>query len=89
MTKMERAKKQSEIFLDINSNAKSVSPDILLNISMLKDPFSDIAVARRVVERLNKNGVFANKFELSILEESKIKIASIIKFALRYLVDIS
>ncbi|WP_459842060.1 hypothetical protein [Fusibacter bizertensis] len=86
---MERAKKQSEIFLDINSNAKSVSPDILLNISMLKDPFSDIAVARRVVERLNKNGVFANKFELSILEESKIKIASIIKFALRYLVDIS
>lgn len=56
---------------------------------MVKDPFSDIGLARRVIERLNKKRVFLNRFELSALDESKIKVASIIKFALRYLVTVT
>ena len=56
---------------------------------MVKDPFSDIGLARRVIERLNKKRVFLNRFELSSLDESKIKVASIIKFALRYLVTVT
>ena len=56
---------------------------------MVKDPFSDIGLARRVIERLNKKRVFLNRFELSALDENKIKVASIIKFALRYLVTVS
>lgn len=89
MSAMERAKIQSEIFLEINSNAKPVPADVLLHIEMLKDPFSDIGLARKVIEQLNKKDVFANKFEMSPLSTSKIKIASIIKFALRYLVTIT
>ena len=38
---------------------------------------------------MNKKRVFLNRFELSALDESKIKVASIIKFALRYLVTVS
>ena len=45
-------------------------------------------MARAVIERLNKERIFLNKFEMSALDEGKIKIASIIKFALRYLVTI-
>jgi len=89
MSKIERAQIQSEIFLDINSNAKKVQPDVLLHIEMIKDPLSDIGLARRVIEKLNKKSAFYNKFEMSPLETSKIKIASIIKFALRYLVTIN
>ncbi len=84
----QRAKIQSEIFLDINSNAKSVTPDVLLNIKMLKDPFSDLGIARRVIEKLNKKSPFQNMFELSVLDNSKIKITSIIKYALKNLVNI-
>lgn len=89
MKEAERKQLQSEIFLEINSNAKMVPADVLLHIGMIKDPLSDIGIARRVVERLNRNRTFLNRFELSALDEGKIKVASIIKFALRYLVTIT
>lgn len=89
MTDIEKTQFQSEIFLDINSNSKPVQADVLLHIEMLKNPLSDIGLARQVIERLNKQTPFLNMFEMSSLDGTKIKIASIIKFALRYLVSIS
>lgn len=89
MKEPERKQIQSQIFLDINDNIKKVAPNVLTHIEMVKDPFSDIGLARRVIERLNKKRVFLNRFELSALDESKIKVASIIKFALRYLVTVT
>lgn len=89
MKEPERKQIQSQIFLDINDNTKKVAPNVLTHIEMVKDPFSDIGLARRVIERLNKKWVFLNRFELSALDESKIKVASIIKFALRYLVTVT
>jgi DGQHR domain-containing protein len=86
MSNIEKTKIQGEIFLDINSNSKPVKTDILLHIEMLKNPYSDIGLARQVIERLNKERPFQNMFEMSSLDTKKIKIASIIKFALRYLV---
>lgn len=88
MSAIEIAQIQSKIFLEINSNAKSVPADVLLHIEMISKPFSDIGLARRVIERLNKEQVFLNMFELSSIDESKIKVASIIKFALCYLVTL-
>lgn len=89
MKEVERKQLQSEIFLDINDNTKKVAANVLTHIEMIKDPFSDIGLARRVIEKLNKKRVFLNRFELSALDENKIKVASIIKFALRYLVTIA
>lgn len=88
MSDVQKAKIERGIFLDINTNAKPVPPDVLLHIKGLKDPLSDIGIARAVIERLNKEDIFLHMFELSALDEGKIKIASIIKFALRYLVTI-
>lgn len=89
MKEPKRKQIQSQIFLDINDNTKKVAPNVLTHIEMVKDPFSDIGLARRVIERLNKKRVFLNRFELSSLDGSKIKVASIIKFALRYLVTVT
>ncbi|WP_296812922.1 DGQHR domain-containing protein [uncultured Methanobrevibacter sp.] len=88
MSDIQKSKIESSIFLDINTNAKPVPPDVLLHIKGLKDPLSDIGLARAVIEKLNKGKVFPHMFELSALDNGKIKIASIIKFALRYLVTI-
>lgn len=88
MTDLERRKFESELFLDINSNAKPVPQDVLLFIETLKDPFSDLGVARQVLTKLNDRAPFRNLFQMSLMDDGKIKIASIIKFALRYLVDI-
>ena len=89
MKDVERKQIQSQIFLDINNNTKKVAANVLTHIETIKDPFSDIGLARRVIERLNKERTFLNRFELSELDENKIKVASIIKFALRYLVTVS
>lgn len=88
MPESQKKQIQSEIFLDINDNTKKVAANVLTYIEMIKDPLSDIGLARRVIEKLNKGSVFLNKFELSGLDEGKIKVASIIKYALRYLVSV-
>ena len=77
---------ESKVFLDINSNAKKVPAEILNYIQSIKDPFLDASIAREVIVKLNRNGVFESMFQLSSVVPAKIKIASIIKFALKSLV---
>lgn len=88
MKKEERARIQSEIFMDINSNAKPVPPNIILQIKRIMNPIADESIAQFVIEKLNKEGVFQNMFQISSLDGGKIKTASIVRFALRYLVTV-
>lgn len=81
-----RSKIQSEIFNDINSNAKSVPPNILLQIKRIMNPVADESIAQFVIEKLNMQDPFSGMLQLSSLESGKIKTASIVRFALRYLV---
>ncbi len=89
LSQEQRAKIQSEIFLDINSNATKVPQNVLLQIKRIKNPLDDESIAQFVIEKLNKFGVFNNLFQMSSLDKAKIKTASIVKFALRYLVTIN
>ena len=86
MSSMEKSRVQSEIFLDINSNAKPVASGLLLHIKSLQNPLSDVGLARAVIDDLNSTKLFMEMFESSPLHTGKIKITSIIKFALRYIV---
>ena len=86
---LERGKIQSKIFLDINENAKPVNASLVLHIKKMQDPFADTSIAQDVIERLNRNGVFKDKFRESALSQKGIPTASIIKFALRYLVTLT
>lgn len=88
MPAKERAAIQSEIFLDINSNAKPVPQNVLLQINRIMNPIGDESIAQFVIEKLNKRGIFQNQLQLSALDSGKIKTASIVKFALRYLVTV-
>lgn len=88
MSEEERLRIQSEIFVDINSNAKPVPPNVLLQIKRIQDPIADESLAQLVIERLNKHGVFQDMLQISTLDSGKIKTASIVRFALRHLVTI-
>ena len=81
-------KHQSEIFLDINKNAKPIAPDLLLYIQKLQNPLADTSIAQDVLQGLNNNGVFTKEFQRSPLDSQGMKTASIVKFALRYLVSV-
>lgn len=84
----ERVKLQSQIFLDINKNAKPISPDLLIYIQKLQNPLADTSIAQDVLEFMNEHGVLKDQFQKSTLNSKGIKTASIIKFALRYVVAI-
>lgn len=89
MTAEERARIQSEIFVDINSNAKLVPQNVLLQIKRIQNPIADESIAQFVIEKLNKQGIFQNLLQISSLDSGKIKTASIVRFALRYLVTVT
>lgn len=77
---------QSRLFLEINSNTKKVPASVLLQIRRIQNPIADESIAQSVIEHLNRKGVFKDKFQLSTLGGGTIKTASIVRFALRYLV---
>lgn len=89
MSDGERARIQSEIFLDINSNAKPVPPNVLLQIKRIRNPIADESIAQYVIEKLNSEGVFYKLLQVSSLDNAPIKTASIVRFALRYLVTVT
>lgn len=89
MSEEERVRIQSEIFVDINSNAKLVPQNVLLQIKRIQNPIADESIAQFVIEKLNKQGVFQNLLQISTLDEGRIKTASIVRFALRYLVTVN
>ena len=84
----EKLKLQSQIFLDINKNAKPISANLLLYIQKLQNPLADTSIAQDVLESMNEHGVFKDQFQKSTLNSHGIKTASIIKFAMRYVVGI-
>ena len=83
----QRIELESSIFLDINNNAKKVGKDIILSVEAAKHPFDRNSIARKVIEKMNDNGPFYDRFQLNSIDDKKIKIASIIQFALGKLVE--
>ena len=88
MSEQEKRKVQSKIFVDINGNAKPVDAGLLLHIGKMQAPLADTSIAQDVIDEMNLNGLFEDKFQESRLSSGKLRTASIIKFALRYLVAI-
>lgn len=86
MPEEEKRRFQSRLFLEINSNTKKVPASVLLQIRRIQNPIADESIAQSVIEHLNRKSVFKDKFQLSTLGGGTIKTASIVRFALRYLV---
>jgi DGQHR domain-containing protein len=84
-----RARIQSEIFLEINSTVKTVPQSVLMHIKRISNPIADESIAQFVIEELNKKGIFEKLFQVSALDNARIKTASIVRFALRYLVTVT
>ena len=88
MSPRDRAEFEATIFIEINKEAKKVSNSVLQYINMWMKEHSSVGVAREVIEKLNSGGVFKGLFQLSEIEPARIKITSIISFALSRLVSI-
>ena len=57
-------------------------------IEEVQKPFSTVAIARKILLKLNESGPLCDKFETLAFEKEKIKTASIISYGLKPLVKL-
>ena len=88
LPKQDCLKFEATIFKEINSNQKKVSSELLQIIEEVQKPFSTVAIARKILLKLNESGPLCDKFETLAFEKEKIKTASIISYGLKPLVKL-
>lgn len=88
LPKQDCLKFEATIFKEINSNQKKVSSELLQVIEEVQKPFSTVAIARKILLKLNESGPLCDTFETLAFEKEKIKTASIISYGLKPLVKL-
>ncbi len=83
-----RLKFEANLFLEINSNQTNVKSHLKQEIELMINPFSAIAIGKRILVGLNKSGPLGNLIEQFWYEKRKIKTASIVSFGLKPLIKI-
>lgn len=79
---------EAKLFLEINDKQTRAKGDLKQAIQTIIEPFSDVAIAKRVVSNLSASGPLCGDLEEHFFERGKIKTTSIVSYALRYLVAI-
>ncbi|MBD2753534.1 DGQHR domain-containing protein [Spirosoma validum] len=85
-TEYSKRKLESEIFLQINNEQKTVNRQLLQYIKSLTDPYSSVGIANNVIKYLNQNKPFSGLFSDSALVKGGIKTPTILQFGLQSLV---
>ncbi|KGN74294.1 hypothetical protein HR17_05810 [Porphyromonas gulae] len=86
--KEERLNFEASLFLEINSNQTNASSQLKQEIELILSPSSSVAIAKKVLARLNESGPLSNLVEQYWYEKGKIKTASIVSYALKPLIKI-
>lgn len=76
-------------FLEINSEQTNAKSELKQAIGIILDPFTSESIAVAVIRKLNDNGPLNDKFERHFYDKDKIKMTSIVSYALKPLVSIS
>ncbi|KQB42120.1 DGQHR domain-containing protein [Flavobacterium daejeonense] len=79
---------EAKLFLEINNNQKNVPSHVVQEIQVLTNPFSTIAIGKKILLKLNQNGPLSNVIEQYWYEKGKLKTASIVSYGLKPLIKI-
>lgn len=85
----EKERFEAELFLTINSNQTSASSDLRQEIEVLLNPYTQISIAKQVIEKLSENGPLFSHIERYFYDKGKLKTSSIVSYALSQLVKFS
>lgn len=84
----DKTKFEATLFLEINATQTNAKSDLKQAISLLLDPFSNVSVAKNVVNRLNEGGSLADRFERFFFDKAKLKTTSVVSYGVRPLVKL-
>lgn len=83
-----RTQFEAKLFLEINDKQTRTKGDLKQAIETIVDPFSDIAIAKKVVSRLAESGPLCGYLEEHFFDKGKIKTTSIVSYGMRHIVAI-
>ena len=79
---------EAKLFLEINDKQKRVRGDLKQAIERIVNPYSPVAVAKSVLDRMSSTGPLSGILEAHFFDVGKVKTASIVSYGLRHIVDI-
>jgi hypothetical protein len=79
---------EAKLFLEINDKQKRVRGDLKQAIELVVNPFSDVAIAKAVLERLGASGHLVGILALHFFDTGKLKTTSIVSYGLRHIVGV-
>ena len=88
MDPLERTQFEAKLFLEINDKQTRAKGDLKQAIQAIVEPFSDVAVAKRVVNSLAASGPLCGFLEEHFFDRGKIKTTSIVSYGMRHLVSV-
>ena len=86
ISELEKTKFEAKLFLEINDKQTRTKGDLKQSIETIVDPFSPIAVAKRIITNLGQTGPLTGLLEEYFFDKGKIKTTSIVSYALRHIV---
>lgn len=89
LSKDEKVQFEAKLFLEINSTQTSAKSDLKQAIALLLTPFSEISIAKRVINYMNEHGPLAGKFVQYSFEKDKIKTTTIVSYGVRNVIKFS
>lgn len=85
-----RLRYEAQLFLEINDKQKRVQAALKQDIEMLLKPQSSISIAKSIIRKMAKQGIYKNMFSIGYFDgPKKIKTSSIVSYGLNKLVDIN
>ncbi|OGS74391.1 MAG: hypothetical protein A3F91_02425 [Flavobacteria bacterium RIFCSPLOWO2_12_FULL_35_11] len=88
VSKLDKIRFESKLFLEINSNQANAASGLKQAIGVLINPFLADSIGISIISKLNNSGVLRDKFERNFYDKNKLKTASIVSFGLRPLVKL-
>ena len=79
---------EANLFMEINSTQTNANSQLKQEIELMLNPFSSVAIAKKILYGLNKSGPLSNLIEHYWYEKGKIKTASIVSYGLKPLIKV-
>jgi DGQHR domain-containing protein len=83
-----RTQFEAKLFLEINDKQTRTRGDLKQAIQTIVEPFSDIAIAKKVITLLAESGPLCGYLEEHFYDRQKIKTTSIVSYGMRHIVAI-
>ena len=86
INRFEQTKFEARLFLEINDKQNKTRPDLKQAIETIVNPFSVIAISKRIILKMSNSGALNDLLEVHFYDKGKIKTASIVSYMLRHIV---